>query len=290
MKKVNKIQLYGIESYSQDQLMKMKESIFKYAEAINGLPKNHMEVLEKGGWLLPFLYGYDDLLWNRWSYWFALIEKGTIQDSSPIPQITWETPGSLGYESTSKMLATCLNHYEAKIDNFAQWLQWGLALTKEKPNVSEKLNEYYYRNFDIFLLQKYPSDYMSHVLCEATGKGYKSGIGYFPTPFSVFSLLITQMTYKELNSPIAREQYKKQTVYDGCVGCGSLFLPASNYSLRGYAQDINKTALDLLKIQCMLYAPWFAFPFDLKGFSEEQVEVRPASNNNGIEGQLELVI
>lgn len=65
MKKVNKIQLYGIESYSQDQLMKMKESIFKYAEAINGLPKNHMEVLEKrGGYYLSYMvmmiyYGID---------------------------------------------------------------------------------------------------------------------------------------------------------------------------------------------------------------------------------------
>ncbi|MGM2776497.1 hypothetical protein ACS2QO_28950, partial [Bacillus cereus group sp. Bce015] len=96
-------------------------------------------------------------------------------------------------------------------------------------------------------------------------------LGYFPTPFQL-SIMMTYVVYKDINNPLKREEYKQKIVYDPCVGCGSTFLPASNYSLKGFAQDVSRTALDLLKIQCMLYAPWFSFhPEHIQGFENKSL-------------------
>lgn len=280
---------YNIEKYTVEQLYKMQKNIKEYAKSIGGLPKNHLETFEKRGWLLPFLYAYDELLWGRWNYWFDILQKETIEGSSPIPQIEWVMPGSPGFDFTKKMLMKCINHYESRIDTFAHWLHWGLALTNDRPEISERLNKHYYENFDVFLMQKYPSDYMSYVLCEQTGKGYKDGLGYFPTPFQV-SVMMTQMSYSNADNPITAEKYKRCAIYDPCVGCGSTFLPASNYSLKGYAQDKSRIAIDLVKIQCAIYTPWFSFhPDYIQGFSEQTIELRPSSDINSLDGQLELV-
>ncbi|MEK4781007.1 hypothetical protein NST86_33105 [Bacillus sp. FSL L8-0199] len=290
MKSKEKSAYYGIEDYSKEQLFVVQQHLFQFAEAIGGLPKNHLEVFHKRGWLLPFLYAYDDLLWGRWNYWFEILEKETIEGSGPIPQIEWVMPGNSGFEFTKKMLMKCVDHYDSRIDSFAHWLHWGLALTDEPLNISEKLNQHYYENFDMFLMQKYPSDYMSHVLCEQTGKGYKDGLGYFPTPYQV-SIMMTQIAYTDADNPIMAEKYKKQTINDPCVGCGSTFLPASNYSLRGAACDVSKIAIDLVKIQSRIYAPWFSMhPEHIKGFDKEDIfELRPSEEKKSMEGQLQLV-
>ncbi|MFJ8220758.1 hypothetical protein [Bacillus cereus] len=260
-----------IGEYSREELVKLNEDVLCYAKAINGLPTDHNDSLQKRGWLLPFLFGYDSLLWKRWDYWFDIINAGTILSAGPIPQIEWVTSNNKGFETTIKMLQKCLDYHEASMSTFIQWLHWGLALTKTSPKITEKLSQHYYKHFNIFLMQKYPSDYMSIILCEQTGKGYKEGLGYFPTPFQL-SIMMTYVVYKDINNPLKREEYKQKTVYDPCVGCGSTFLPASNYSLKGFAQDVSRTALDLLKIQCMLYAPWFAFhPEHIQGFENKSL-------------------
>jgi len=282
--------LYRIDRFSPQQLMKMQDSVQDYAAAVNGLPRNHSEVFEKRGWLLPFLFSYDDLLWGRWDYWHEILQKKTIAGSGPIPQIEWAERGKTGVEETQKMLRSCLSHHDSNMDHFADWLLWGLGASPEgeQLKISPELNEHYYREFDIFLIQSYPTDYMSTALSEETGKGYKSGLGYFPTPMSICNLM-TEITFGGVDPEVA----KKQTLSDSCVGCGALPLPASNYTLRLYAQDISMIAVKLCRIQMYWYAPWFAFcPDWLEGFDEAApIELVPAQMGRGIvDGQMALNI
>jgi hypothetical protein len=273
---------YGIDRFSVQQLTRMQNLIFSYAEMLGGLPRHHLEVYEKRGWLLPFLFGYDDLLWGRWTYWLDILEKGTVESSSPIPRIEW----CMNHHKLShvhKMLTRCLDHYDSTIDKFADWLLWGLAASSHESiqHVSPELNEHYYRHFDLFLVLDAPTDYFSELLSEQTGKGYKDAVGYFPTPFHV-SLMMTEMIIAEQD----KEELKYQTVYEPSVGCGSMLLAASNYFLRCRAQDISATAIKLCKIQMYWYAPWFAHhPKTLKGFDRAAIQIRPLHEEID-EGQL----
>jgi hypothetical protein len=262
-KQQDKSQLYRMNRFSPERIARLSHDITGYAQAINGLPQNHSEVFEKRGWLLPFLFSYDDLLWGRWQYWFEIQTRGTIENSGPIPQIEWTDIWSTPAEATKKMFVSCLHHHEANIDNFAEWLLWGLAGTNEKPRLSEKLNEHYYREFDLFLVLDNPTDYLSHVLCDQTGKGYKSGLGYFPTPFSITRMMV-EMTHGDGDL----EKMKRQSVLDPAIGCGAMLLPTSNYFLRGYGQDISGIAVKLCTIQMYFYAPWYARPGNVVGYDQ----------------------
>jgi hypothetical protein len=272
-----------MERFSMEQLIDLHRNVHTYAIPINGLPLSHSEVFEKRGWLLPYLFSYDDLLWGRWTYWSDILLKGTLIGSGPIPQIQWSDMGSTGVENTKKMFAKCLHHNEATIENFADWLLWGLACSDDVPVVSERLNEHYYRTFDIFPVLDNPYDYLSHLLCEQSGKGYKAALGYYPTPFHV-----TRMMVDFVHSNEEPEKMKRQTVNDPCVGCGAMLLPASNYYLRGTGQDISSIAVRLCKIQMNFYAPWYAKPGNIEGFEEEtkpiELIINPA-DSRGEEGQ-----
>lgn len=261
---------YNITRFSQEQLHKLQHDVQMYATYTNGLPQSHSEVYMKKGWLLAFLYSYDSLLWGRWDYWMDIVGKGTIQGSGPIPQINWSSKGQAGVTQTLKMFEQCLDHPESTIYTFAEWLLWSLNTHEIKElTISKELNEHYYRKFDLFLVLDHPFDYLSEALMNETGKGYHSGLGYYPTPLSLTQLMAT-LTYGGKNA----EDYKKQTAYDPCVGCGALLLPASNYYLRAYAQDISLIATQLCKIQFLFYAPWFACPANVKGFDEESEPIK----------------
>ncbi|CAM4051266.1 N-6 DNA methylase [Paenibacillus alkaliterrae] len=249
-KEKDKSHLYRITRFTPERLSRLSHEIAGYAEAIGGMPQSHSEVFDKRGWLLPFLFAYDALLWGRWNYWMDIMQKGTIAGSGPIPQIEWTDFGTTGALATKKMFDNCLSHHETTIDQFSDWLLWGLAGTDEKPRISEKLNEHFYREFDLFLVLDNPTDYLSQVLCDETGKGYKAGLGYYPTPFQVTRMMV-EMTHGDGD----KEEKKQQTVMDSCVGCGAMLLPASNYFLRGYGQDISGIAVKLCKIQMYFYAP-----------------------------------
>lgn len=270
--------MYRLSRFDPARLSRLASEITDYAAAIGGLPRSHEECLKKRGWLLPFLFGYDSLLWGRWDYWLDLLQKGTIAGSGPIPRIEWAELGSTGVQATKKMFERCMSHHEATIDRFADWLLWGLAGTDTAPAVSERLNEHFYREFDMFLVLDNPTDYLSQLLCDATGKGYKQGLGYFPTPFQITRMMV-EMTYCDGDT----ERMKRQTVMDPCVGCGAMLLPASNYYLRGYGTDISSIAVKLCSIQMYFYAPWFARPGELAGFEEEEtpIQIIPAAPIRG---------
>jgi hypothetical protein len=269
---------YNIERFTREQLIKMQDSLYDYAQAIDGLPKNHSEVFQKRGWLVPFLMAYDDLLSGRWSYWLDLVQKNSIVGSGPIPQLDWVSINGPRYNRGKKMLDTCLSNHNATIDSFADWLLWGLAGSNQLDRVSEELNKFYYEKFDLFLLLDNPADYFSNVLADQTGSGYKGALGYFPTPSSITTLL-SQITLGNQDP----EEMKRQTINDCCVGCGAMLLPASNYVFRAYAQDVSGIAVKLCKIQFILYAPWFAMPREgMLGFDEQPNLIidNPAINEN----------
>ncbi len=257
------INLYRMERFSSEQIVRLHSEVSANAQAIGGLPLHHSEVFEKRGWLLPFLFGYDEMLWGRWNYWLEILYKGSIDGSKAIPQITWSDASSAPALATTKMFTQCLSHHEANIETFADWLMWGLAATEECPKITAVLNEHYYRIFDLFLVLDNPTDYLSYVLCDQTGKGYKAGLGYYPTPFN-----ITQLMVEICHGGTDAKILKKQTVYDPCIGCGAMLLPASNYFLRGFGQDISGIAVKLASIQMHFYAPWFARPGAVEGFDE----------------------
>ncbi|WP_240416642.1 hypothetical protein [Paenibacillus periandrae] len=85
IKNDDKNQLYRLNRFSQEQLSQFSSNIATYSSGINGMPKNNSEVFTKRGWLLPFLFSYGELLWGRWMYWMAILQKGTIAGSGPIP-------------------------------------------------------------------------------------------------------------------------------------------------------------------------------------------------------------
>ncbi|WII35289.1 N-6 DNA methylase [Paenibacillus thiaminolyticus] len=127
-----------------------------------------------------------------------------------------------------------------------------MAASNEKLEISPALNEHYYREFDLFLVLDHPTDYLSSLLSHQTGKGNKSALGYFPTPFHI-ALMMLEMAHVG-SEP---EKMKRQTVCDPCVGCGAMLLPASNYFLRGFGTDISGIATRLCLIQMHFYAPWY---------------------------------
>lgn len=267
---------YNINRFSQEQLHKLQHDVQMYATYTNGLPQSHLEVFSKKGWLLAFLYSYDSLLWGRWDYWMDIVNKGTIQGSGAIPQISWSTKGQMGVTQTSKMFEKCLDHPESNIHKFADWLLWSLnAFEIKQLTISEELNEHYYRKFDLFLVLDNPFDYLSEALMNETGKGYHAGLGYYPTPLSITQLM-TSILYGDMNAA----DNKKRTVYDPCVGCGALLLPASNYFLRAAGQDISLIATLLCKIQFLFYAPWFACPANVQGFEEEHEPIQLSLDPN----------
>jgi hypothetical protein len=55
-----------------------------------------------------------------------------------------------------------------------------------------------------------------------------------------------------------------------CVGCAAMLLPASNYFLRGYGQEISGIAVKLCTLQMYFYAPWYARPGEVSGFDIAQ--------------------
>lgn len=258
---------YALERFSREQLLRVNRTVLHEAKAIDGLPKDAHQVYEKKGWLLPFLLAYDDLLWGRWAYWTDLLLTGNIKGSGPIPQIVLHGHPS---HQAKKMLDKCMQYdsytSHLTIDYFADWLLWGLG-KGEKLTVPEKANDHFYKHFDLFLVLDHPTDYMSALLAEQAGRGYQDAKGYYPTPFSV-SLLMNHVVFSSTD-PVQLELYKRQKVSDICVGCGSLFLPASNFTFRGYGQDISLIAIKLTTIQCFWYAPWFAMPAPESFFNED---------------------
>ena len=251
--------LFAVYEFSEEELQKYVARFRTEASMIGGMPQHHSEALEKRGWMLPILLAADMLFTGRWDYWFDILEKGTIEGSGPIPQIQWSKNNEAQHQ-VKKMLLECLDgvhHKGGTISDFADWLLWGMAGTDTPPNISAEVNEHFYRTFNLEAVLRHPTDYLSGLLEEASSMGMKQALGYFSTPFDVTKMM-ADMAIGTPDTPEQLEEMKGKSVCDPCVGCGAMLLPASNYMLFGYGQDINPVAIKLCRVQMYWYAPWYA--------------------------------
>jgi hypothetical protein len=241
------------------------------------------------GWLLPALLETDDYTWQRWAYWVACMEKGTLVDE-PIPQIRWIQDGHCSPNPARKMLEACLDAIPLHgtwqswggweyFNYFMGWLLYGFGHSGQpelppEPSGCEGCSDRLYQVFCLEALLAWPYDYFGNILAE---NRHGRGLGFFPTPLNVCELMVKVLFTGD-------KDCQTKTVCDPCVGTGRFLLVASNFSLRLYGQDINQTVIQACLVNGYLYAPWLVKPFpfldrDLTdpahsaAFSEELVKV-----------------
>ena len=135
---------------------------------------------------------------------------------------------------------------------FIDWIMWGFGKEEEFPRVSETLDDFWYRTFNLGLFYKEPADHFGMIAMESMGKG--NGHGFFPTPASVVKMM-TQMTFAG-HSP---EKQKRASMMDPCCGTGIMFLYASNHTLNIQGNDISPLLVKMAKINAFIYIPWLAY-------------------------------
>jgi len=207
------------------------------------------------GWLLPYLVDIDSIFTGRWDYWLDILQRKTLDDKK-IPKIIFlDSPNN----ETMTHLRKCLEAYcchSVRLPDFLEWLLWGFGESKERARIDDKVNEHWYRTFNLGLLLKYPHDYLGELLADSkSGRTYwNNPNGFFATPHAVVEMM-TRITFDNGDN-------RSKTVDDCCVGTGRMLLHASNYSLRLYGQDIDRTCIMACKINGYLYAPWLVKPLN----------------------------
>ncbi|TFB13956.1 hypothetical protein E3V33_00160 [Candidatus Marinimicrobia bacterium MT.SAG.4] len=218
---------------------------------------------ERKGWLLPYLLKLDEIFFGRWEYWFNIIESDKIL-KGPIPQIPFKAAEEYTERLVQKNIRKCLDRGSREDSNslglFVDWIMWGLGKEEEFPRVSETLDDFWYRTFNLGLFYKEPADHWSMIAMESMGNG--NGHGFFPTPASVVKMM-TQMTF----AGQSLEQQKRTSMMDPCCGTGIMFLYASNHTLNIQGNDISPLLVKMAKMNAFIYIPWLAYrPDSLKIF------------------------
>ena len=212
------------------------------------------------GWFWPYMLQIDELVGSkRWNYWFRTILNGELFDE-PIPQIKF-----LGHADPEPMknLRNCLEHHHCLMHSvghseFFDWLLWGFGEGNEKPRISEKVNELWYRTFNLGPFIQKPHDYLGEIISEAkAGKTYWTNPNaFFPTPHHIVDFM-TQMSFTD--APEDKDQHT-MSVCDPCVGSGRFLMYASNYSLNLYGVDIDPICVKACKLNGYFYVPWLVKP------------------------------
>ena len=209
----------------------------------------------KRGWLIPYLLALDNMFYKRWDYWTKATSEDNIPDD-PIPYIHFRAPYCYMKRQVHDNLKKCLDyayHYCSNpLAEFIDWILWGLAHRDMSfPNVNEKIDDYWYRTFNLGLFYQEPADHFAEVACESqVGKH----CGYFPTPPQVVEMMVRMNFGDE-----PRHEHKKLSVCDPCCGTGVMLLYASNYSLNLYGVDINPLLCKIAMVNAYIYIPWLAY-------------------------------
>lgn len=250
--------LMSPEGFSQEKLDGMLRRQVFYASNMGGVPRNHTETFEKKGWLLPYLFSTEYLFWGRYDYWHHILDGvRTIEESGPIPQITWCADLAI-IRNVQSMLSDLINYgfrYGCTLDDFAEWLLFSFDATEKHPDIPVEVNERWYRTFDIGLLLRYPHDYMTWLLVEWNSKDVQEE-REVSAEVPDFNKLTKQIAQEmEGKDP---EMLKRMEFFEEEVGCGTSLLPYSNYTLFAEGGVADPLAAKLNKIQRIIYAPWFA--------------------------------
>lgn len=203
------------------------------------------------GWLIPYLLEVDNMFSKRWNYWGRTLEKGSLLKED-IPHIDFCEPAN---PEVIKMLKSCLEKFVnrgVKLQDFLDWLLWGFGGINERPQIESDVNEFWYRNFNLGPLLKYPHDYFAEILQETKTGYWNNPNAFFATPHNICEMMI-MMT---LNG----EDNRTKNICDPCVGTGRMLLHASNYSLFLSGQDIDLICCKAANINGFLYIPWLVRP------------------------------
>lgn len=210
---------------------------------------------ERKGWLLPYLLKLDEMFFGRWEYWFKIIEDDQIPKGA-IPQIEFKAAEVYTERLVQKNMKKCLDRGSRELSHLLgvliDWIMWGLGRGEEFPHLSEELDDYWYRTFNLGLFYKEPADHFGMIAMESIGKS--NGHGFFPTPASVVKMM-TDMTFAG-QSP---DKQRKASMMDPCCGTGIMFLYASNHTLNIQGNDISPLIVKMAKINAFIYIPWLAY-------------------------------
>ncbi len=114
------------------------------------------------GWLLPYLLKLDEMFFGRWDYWFKIIEADKISER-PIPQIPFRAAEEYTERLVQRNIKECLDKGARELSHplgeLIDWIMWGLGKEEEFPRVSEELDDYWYRTFNLGLFYKEPADH-----------------------------------------------------------------------------------------------------------------------------------
>lgn len=213
---------------------------------------------------------------GRWTHYMRTIEAGHLLDE-PIPEISF----SHADPAAMKMIQKCVDLLAhsgsvwSAFERFVAWLSWGLAVSKEMPEmprIEEATAEALYRTFNFEPLLAHPYDYLGEILAGDRAGGWNPN-AFFPTPHPVCEL-ITRMCFGDGSDGGERDP-RLRTVYEPAVGTGRMLLHASNFSYRLTGIDKDKLVVDICLCNGAFYAPWLSFPFPesiLEGFSSQQRE------------------
>lgn len=208
----------------------------------------------KKGWLLPYLIALDNMFFNRWDYWLTICQNNSLPDK-PIPFIPFKSPSSYPEKLVQKNLRDCLEQayqYSNRLELFVDWLLWGFNSAGKFPCIDERLDDYWYRKFNLGLFYLEPADHWSTIACEYLNG--KNGSGFFPTPAGVVEMMIKIQFGKE--PELAQ---RTLSVLDPACGTGIMLLYASNYSLNLFGNDISVLLTKIARINAFIYVPWIIY-------------------------------
>ncbi|MCB9059048.1 MAG: SAM-dependent DNA methyltransferase [Calditrichae bacterium] len=209
---------------------------------------------DKKGWLLPYLLALDDMFFKRWNYWLETCISNTIPEQA-IPYIPFKPAVSYPKREVFKNIIKCLDYERytsSSLEHFVDWLLWGFNQGEHFPAISGKVDDFWYRTFNLGLFYSEPADHWPDIYLEV--KGSKNSNGFFPTPATVVEMMV-RMTMGD--SP--QHHHKHKSVLDPCCGTGVMLLYASNYSLNLYGQDISLLLTKIATINAFIYIPWMVY-------------------------------
>lgn len=210
------------------------------------------------GFLLPQVLQEHDSgeCGNRWGYFHRICRDGLGEESIPFVDFSRAGMDRLVIKNLWKMAdIVSRNTTWHSATRLIDWLAFGLGVSRDMPDFGDEVHQRILDAVDIRLFVRRPYDYFGDWLSE-----HKSGWNpnaFFPTPHEICSVMaLMQMGGGDCRS---------KTVMDCCSGTGRLLLAASNYSLRLFGQDIDKTMVLACKANMSMYAPWGAFPDAMSG-------------------------
>lgn len=237
----------------------LKQSLVKTAKLYKSLTNNGKGMSYsnplKRGWLTPYLLGVDERTTQRWGFWADSVYSGQLvfkDKKHPIPQLYFSNPSPEGMKMLNKLVSSAHAYGISRpVETLMEWILWGLHsdMITKAPNINARLNETWYKNFNLWPLMQHPGDYWGQLLAE---QGNKVGPGWFPTPIGITTMMNEMV--------MGGERLPWQGMNEPCAGTGIMIMPASNHTINIQAQDISLTALKGLMINSYLYIPWLVRP------------------------------